>query len=58
MRAWLVAVLGLGIALAAIHALVTGVFASGAGTAVAGQEIDQLSRAELREVLMEAGQNR
>ena len=56
-RAWLVAALGLGIALAAIHALGTGGFASGTGTGVPGEVIDERSRAGLREVLREAGQN-
>jgi hypothetical protein len=55
-RPWLVAVLGLGIALAAIYAVVTGVFAGGAGAP--GEEIDASSRAALRELLKEAEQER
>ena len=61
MRPWLVAVLGLGIALTAIYALVTGVFVggvTGVGGGGPGEEIDERSRAGLREVLREAGVDR
>ena len=49
MRPWLVAVMGLGIAIAAIYALVTGVLEGGNGA-----EIDAKSRADLQRVLREA----
>ena len=50
-RPWMIAVLGLGIALAAIYALVTGVFVGGGE---GGDEIDAQSRESLRELLKEA----
>ena len=55
-RPWLVAVLGLGIALAAIYALVTGVFVG--GTRGQGEDIDESSRAGLRELLQDSGGER
>ncbi|MEE2665943.1 MAG: hypothetical protein VX681_17660 [Myxococcota bacterium] len=56
MRPWLVAVLGLGIALAAIYALLTGVFAG--EVRLQAEEIDERSRAGLRELLRESGEER
>ena len=53
MRPWMVAVVGLGIALFAIYALVTGVFAGKPATT--GEEIDARSREALRELLKDSG---
>jgi hypothetical protein len=51
-RRWLIAILGLAIALAAIYALVTGVFVG--EDPASGEEIDAHSRERLRELLKEA----
>lgn len=67
MRPWMLAALGVALALAAIYALVTGVFTPSGRRASGGppaathddpHEIDAASRAELRELLREADGSR
>ncbi|MEZ4218590.1 MAG: hypothetical protein R3E88_19095 [Myxococcota bacterium] len=67
MRPWMLAALGVALALAAIYALVTGVFTPSGRRANGGpsvathddpHEIDAASRAELRELLREADGSR
>ena len=53
MRRWLVAGMGLAFALAAIYALLTGVFLEETGAP--SERIDERSRAGLREALIAAG---
>ena len=55
MRPWLMATIGIGVALLAIYAVVTGVFPSvgGGDGAAPSAEIDESSRERLRELLRE-----